>query len=188
MGGPQVTEMVQNPLAVSFPDFLRVFAEQLEPILLAQPGMLSIVTGVVVAQNGYHEPVAVSLAQWESLTAHEAFLASAAAAPFFATAKTLLAGPPTINHYELGEVAAGSLKSRFGRIIKAGKSRGTGNLSGLTSANTGTCVEIPDRIAVVLFGDDHRSIEEGNGSIKDISEAFTVEWHRHQSNESGSRL
>ncbi|KAH6688488.1 hypothetical protein F5X68DRAFT_231115 [Plectosphaerella plurivora] len=187
MAGPQITEMVQNPLAVSFPDFLRVFGEKMEPILLAQPGMLSIVTGVVVAPNGQHEPVAVSLTQWASLEAHDAFLKSPSAGPFFEVAKTLLTGPPTINHYKIGEVAPGSLRSRYSRIIKASALDGR-KLSDGATGNFGHCVERPEQMAMVLFGDALHSVEGASDIFEGVLEAFTVEWHIHHSNESVSRL
>ncbi|KAF3356376.1 hypothetical protein VdG1_03887 [Verticillium dahliae VDG1] len=120
MAAPPVTEMVQNPLGVPYPAFLRVFTEKMEPILLAQPGLISLITGLVVnpAADDQHPPTAVSLAQWRSLEAHEAFLQSPSAGPFFEAAKSLLRGPPTIHHYQLGSLSSSNLKSRYSRIEK----------------------------------------------------------------------
>jgi hypothetical protein len=44
----------------------------------------------------------VSLTQWSSLDAHQRFLESAEAGPFFQALTSLTAGPPTVAHYNFG--------------------------------------------------------------------------------------
>lgn len=186
MANSPVTELVQNPLRVSFPEFIQVFAEKMEPILLAQPGLLSVTTGVVIDSNGGHQQYAVSIAQWESLEAHEAFLKSPAAPRFFEAAKPLLAGPPTIHHYELGDLSSTSLRSRYSRIFKSSPPN-VANLGpiyerhvgvqGNEAANTGPCIEVQGQSALVLFGSEPDFVLIDNGEF--YGEWFTVLWHRN---------
>ncbi|CRK26651.1 hypothetical protein BN1708_014619 [Verticillium longisporum] len=197
MAAPPVTEMVQNPLGVSYQEFLRVFTEKMEPILLVQPGLVSVITGLVVnpAADDQHPPTAVSLAQWRSLEAHEAFLQSPSAGPFFEAAKSLLRGPPTIHHYQLGSLSSSNLESRYSRIEKTSEPHDSElqppyeaqvQAHGQDTAKIGACIEIPQQKAYISFGDGEESCI-GGPSVAGI-EAFTVAWDRYRVKALGSNL
>jgi len=47
-----VIELVEIPLAVSFEQFWSLFELELEPVLLAQPGLISVFTGMKI--DGLH--------------------------------------------------------------------------------------------------------------------------------------
>lgn len=103
-----VTELVEIPLAAPFDHFIERFIADFEPVLLAQSGIMSVWTGKAhYGASDTNKETAVSLTQWESLDAHEAFLASPAAGPFFEGMQPLTTGPPKVEHYQLGRLDAG---------------------------------------------------------------------------------
>ncbi|KAG6357226.1 hypothetical protein INS49_015104 [Diaporthe citri] len=176
--GP-VTELVRIPLAVSFEAFLSTFTSQLEPVLLAQDGILSILTGVIVTNDNLKQPHAVSITQWESMDAHGVFLDSPAAKPFFAAMEPLATGPPAIEHYNLGNLTPAALRSRFAHV-SIFDSRGSissqqkvlerhiSSRDGWErAAVAGSCVEVDGQSAVVLFSetDDFKTGEVGDGLV-----------------------
>ncbi|KAK7409172.1 hypothetical protein QQX98_008665 [Neonectria punicea] len=185
--GP-ITELVQIPLAISFTEFLDVFSKRLEPVLLAQPGLRSVMTGVTIPKNDGKKPFAVSLTQWDSLEAHEAFGNSQDAGPFFDTLKPLATGPPTIEHYYLGHLESAIGQSRYSQILKFSVGGGDAQEAvfkahvtshGKAAALQGHCVEVDGQTALVLF-DDGRGFTPAPKAWKsdDISSSFIVQWHR----------
>lgn len=187
--GP-VTELVRIPLAVPFETFLSTFTSQLEPVLLAQDGILSILTGVIVPNDDLKQPHAVSITQWESMDAHGVFLESPAAKPFFAAVEPLATGPPAIEHYYLGNLTPAALRSRFVHI-SIFDSRGSISSQRKVleqhvnspdgwkrAAVAGSCVEVNEQSAMMLFGetDDFKTAEAGDGLVT----AFVVRLERSQ--------
>lgn len=183
--GP-VTELVQIPVHIPVVDFLDIFAKTLEPILLAQPGLISILTGPTMEAKGEQEmhPFAVSLTQWESMDAHAAFLASASAGPFFSRLQSLVKGPPSVEHYYLGQLEMFAMKSRYACIIKSDSAAAQNRLAaysrqvqrhGDSSAMTGPCIEVPSTQALVLFGDEPQ-FEAIGGAEKAARSMYTVKW------------
>lgn len=193
--GP-VTELVRIPLAVPFEAFLSIFASQLEPILLAQDGILSILTGVLVPNDDFKQPHAVSITQWESMDAHSVFLESQAAKPFFANLEPLATGPPAIEHYYLGNLASAALQSRFAHI-SIFESRGSTSSRRTVlerhinspdgwrrAAVAGRCIEVSGQSAIVLFSerDSFKTGEVGDGLLT----SFVVRLERIQKKEMSS--
>lgn len=187
--GP-VTELVRIPLAVPFEEFISTFTSQLEPVLLAQNGILSILTGMIVPTDDMRQPHAVSITQWESMDAHGAFLESPAAKPFFATVEPLSTGPPTIEHYYLGNLTPAALRSRFAHV-SIFDSRGSISSHEkvlerhISSPNgwkraavAGSCLEVNEQSAMVLFSemDDFKIGEVGDG----LMTSFVVRLERSQ--------
>lgn len=176
--GP-VTELVRIPLAVPFEAFLSTFTSQLEPVLLAQDGISSILTGVMVSANELKQPHAVSITQWESMEAHGAFLESPAAKPFFAKLEPLATGPPAIEHYYLGRLTPAALRSRFAHVSifdsrgsishhRSVLERHINTPEGWKrAAVAGSCVEVDGQSAMVLFSerDDFTISEVGDGLL-----------------------
>lgn len=187
--GP-VTELVRIPLAVPFEGFLATFTSKLEPVLLAQNGILSILTGVIIPKDDLKQPHAVSITQWESMDAHSAFLESPAAKPFFAAVEPLATGPPAIEHYSLGSLNPAALRSRFahvsifdshGSILSQRKvlERHINSPDGqMRAAVAGNCIEVNRQSAMVLFGekDDFETSELGDGLVT----SFVVRLERSQ--------
>lgn len=191
LNGP-VTELVQIPIRVSVVEFLDIFARELEPVLLAQPGIISILTGPTTEAEGEKEthPFVVSLTQWVSMDAHAAFLAGPSAGPFFAKLESLTLGPPTVEHYRFGRLSPFARESRYARVVKLNPSTGQTGSSpanerqvqahnhGHTLAVTAPCVEIPSLEAFVLFGDEPRLGTEFDGAeaSRDIRSSYVVKW------------
>lgn len=187
--GP-VTELVRIPLAVPFEAFLATFTSKLEPVLLAQDGIISILTGVIVPKDDLRQPHAVSITQWESMDAHSAFLESPAAKPFFAAVEPLATGPPAIQHYYLGSLNAAALRSRFahvsifdsrGDIMSKRKVLGRHIDSPdrqTRAAVAGNCIEVNGQSAMVLFSerDDFKTGELDKGLVT----SFVVRLERSQ--------
>lgn len=185
-----VTELVRIPLAVPFDAFLSTFTSQLEPVLLDQDGILSILTGMIVPKDDLKQPHAVSITQWESMDAHSAFLESPAAKPFFAAVEPLATGPPVIEHYYLGNVTPAALRSHFAHV-SIFDSYGS-NLSQrkvlerhinspdgqMRAAVAGNCIEVNGQSAMVLFSarDDFNTGELGEGLVT----TFVVRLERSQ--------
>lgn len=157
-----VTELVRIPLAVPFDKFLSTFTSELEPVLLAQDGITSILTGEIVTPGSPDGDFAVSLTQWENMDAHAAFLASRAAKPFFETLKPLATGPPTIEHYCLGAFPLTALRSRFVHVTIHDPRDGTVQhrvLENPSEAHDGRrfeggCLEVQGQVVELLFSDD----------------------------------
>lgn len=187
--GP-VTELVRIPLAVPFDTFLSIFTSQLEPVLLAQNGIVSILTGVTVPNGDLKQPHAVSITQWESMDAHGAFLESPAAKPFFEALEPLAAGPPAIEHYYLGDLTPAALGSRFAQVSIL-DSRGSissqrevlerhiNSPDGWKrAAVAGSCVEVKGQSVMILFSerDDFKTGEVNDGLLT----SFVVRLERIQ--------
>ena len=181
-----VVELVENPLSVSFSEFMNVFTHELELILLSQPGIISITTGFIVPTTGDEPRIAVSLTQWESLAAHKAFLASPSAEPFFQKIQPLTTGPPTIQHFQLGRLERETLSSSHAYVVKSDEPSHeslqqafdrhvAAHGSGL--AVMGPCVEDEKRRAAVLFG-KHAEFENLS-SLHQMASCYTVSWQRH---------
>lgn len=185
-----VTELVQIPIGIAVVDFLDIFAKELEPILLAQPGIISILTGSTTQAEGEKEthPFVVSLTQWTSMDAHAAFLASPSAGPFFAKLESLTLGPPTVEHYHFGRLNAFARKSGYARIIKSSPSAARRpplthdqqvRMQGHELVVAGTCIETSSLNATVLFGNAPR-FDTTNAVVdnRDIRGVYTVKWER----------
>lgn len=187
--GP-VTELVRIPLAVPFETFLSTFTSQLEPVLLAQDGIISILTGVIVPNKDLKQPHAVSITQWESMDAHGDFLESQAAKPFFAALEPLATGPPAIEHYYLGDLNPAALRSRFAHVSifdsrgsissqqKALERHISSRDGWKRAAVAGSCVEVNEQSAMVLFSetDDFKTGEVGDG----LMTSFVVRLERSE--------
>lgn len=159
-----VTELVRIPLAVPFEYFLSTFASKLEPVLLAQPGIISILTGKIITPGGSPRNFAVSITQWENMDAHAAFLGSPAAKPFFETLEPLAKGPPIIEHYYLGTLPLTALRSAFVHVAIYNSRDGSRQprvldsqvetqKSGKRIRVEGSCLEVEGQNAQILFSD-----------------------------------
>lgn len=186
-----VTELVEIPLCVSFDDFLSTFIQQLEPVLLAQPGIISILTGTgsKMTTSGQKDEFAVSLTQWESMEVHGAFLQSPSAGPFFETLQHLTSGPPTINHYHLGPLPPSAFRSCYALFRKYSASDHNtqlqhsaerGETPGMGVSVAGDCLEIGSQRLSVLFSDvqDWRALGDTMGKLGDPASSFGVVWRR----------
>ncbi|KAH7133765.1 hypothetical protein EDB81DRAFT_887576 [Dactylonectria macrodidyma] len=186
--GP-ATELVQIPLGVPFSEFISVFGQHLEPVLLAQPGLLSVMTGVIVPTKEGEQPFAVSLTQWDSVESHAAFTNSPDAGPFFSRVQPLTTGPPIVEHYYLGAVDPSIQQSRYSLISKfSGQNSPVQEATheahvaahGKTAALAGKQAGDGTKSASVLFGDSP-VFEAAAGGVWNADESatsFTVQWHR----------
>lgn len=113
-----VTEVVEIPLDVPFAEFLQIFQLELLPVLLAEPGVLSVRTGKgpetskchfnssllqgvkIRASEDLTHAWAVSLTEWDSLASHAKFVQKETSVPFFERTAKISRGPPTVDHYK----------------------------------------------------------------------------------------
>ena len=181
-----ITELVQIPLRVPYKDFIDVFVPELEPILLSQPGLISVMTGHIIGAQMTDDDgnYAVSLTQWESMEAHSAFLASPSAGPFFQRLQPLITGPPNVEHYRWGRFKLSALASRYVHVRKSsGRDDSLAELKAMSERHTvvngqeavaiGSCMEADSQIGLVLFANlplfntvaDARTSEHGTGSF-----------------------
>ncbi|EGR50412.1 uncharacterized protein TRIREDRAFT_105524 [Trichoderma reesei QM6a] len=112
-----VAELVYTSLSVPPERYKDVYRTTLEPILLAQPGLISAMGGIIT--TGTESATAISLVVWESVDAHVAFISGPAAFPFFEASKPLMSGPPAVEHYRIGGLQTRAVQSRFSRLLKA---------------------------------------------------------------------
>ncbi|KAH7137404.1 hypothetical protein B0J13DRAFT_625177 [Dactylonectria estremocensis] len=185
--GP-ATELVQIPLGVPFSEFISEFGQHLEPVLLAQPGLLSVMTGVTIPTKDGEQAFAVSLTQWDSVESHAAFTNSPDAGPFFARVQPLTTGPPTVEHYYLGAVDPSIQQSRYSLVLKFAvqddqvhRAAHQAHVAahGSVAALTGKHAQNESQSASVLFGDS--PVFEAAGGVWNSdgsATSFTVQWHR----------
>ncbi|PVH76616.1 hypothetical protein DL98DRAFT_592068 [Cadophora sp. DSE1049] len=148
-----VTEVVEIPLDVPFPEFLPIFQLELLPVLLAEPGVLSVRTGerskelqtahqligaqgvkIRASEDSIHAS-AVSLTEWDSLESHAKFVKKESSAHFFERTAKISRGPPTVDHYQFDSLNSpgGSECTRvvFENYVSGGKSAASLDNEGL---------------------------------------------------------
>ncbi|KAH7051152.1 hypothetical protein B0J12DRAFT_78772 [Macrophomina phaseolina] len=186
MASGVVAELVEIPLAVPFDEFLRRHNSAFLPVLLKQPGIISVKTGEKL--NDSSEPSAVSFTLWRSLEDHERFTNSPAAGPFFEKLAPFTTGPPTIGHYRFSVNAEAHARLPFTDFRKyKAKVPGASDRGALAAwsverggHNTvAACLEDRALITAALFGESIESVRRrkvGTPDIVDLLGSFTVQW------------
>ncbi|UKZ79181.1 hypothetical protein TrVFT333_006931 [Trichoderma virens FT-333] len=114
-----VGELVYTSLSVPPQQYQEVYRNTLQPILLAQPGLLLALGGVVTAGTDNQSATVVSLVNWESVDAHMAFISGPAAIPFFGASKPLISAMPSVEHYGISVLKTPAVESRHTLLLKA---------------------------------------------------------------------
>ncbi|KAL7819107.1 hypothetical protein V8C26DRAFT_427919 [Trichoderma gracile] len=181
-----VAELVYTSLSVPPEQYKDVYRTTLEPILLAQPGLISAMGGGIT--TGTESATVISLVIWESVDAHVAFISGPAAFPFFEASKPLMSGPPAFEHYKIGGLQTRAVQSQFSRLLKASNDKGKGQLATMLEKHVATegagmavisdCVEDASLRTLILFYNADKFEATVEGLDRDTSiESLTIEWY-----------
>jgi len=142
---------------------------------------------------------AVSITQWESMEAHERFVKSASAGPFFEKQKPLTGGPPTISHYAPAFPPREASRSGVTRLEKFKTSQTQRDVAELRNTlqhisspdyhAVGRCLEDPDQAILITFGGPSpvHVAPEQRGLLHTI-ETFQVRWYSKQTSRLAAAL
>ncbi|KAK4059065.1 hypothetical protein Trihar35433_11235 [Trichoderma harzianum] len=183
-----VGELVYTSLSVPHEQYQDVYRSTLEPILLARPGLILAMAGVVTTSTDQQSPNVVSLVNWESVDAHVAFIAGPAAKPFFEASMPLMSAAPTVEHYGINVLRTPAVESRYTSLLKATNEKDRELLAkihekhvaieGTDMAAISDCVEDASLRTLILFSNSDKfeaaaDVTSGGTSIK----SFTIEWY-----------
>ncbi|KAL7787247.1 hypothetical protein V8C43DRAFT_324043 [Trichoderma afarasin] len=183
-----VGELVYTSLSVPPKQYQDVYRNTLEPILLARPGLILAMAGVVTASTDQKSPSVVSLVNWECVDAHVAFIAGPAAKPFFEASMPLMSAAPIVEHYGISVLRTPAVESRYTRLLKATNDSDRELLARIYEKHVATegtdmaaisdCVEDASLKTLILFSNSDKfeataDVSNGGTSIK----SFTIEWY-----------
>ncbi|KAH0525830.1 hypothetical protein TsFJ059_009243 [Trichoderma semiorbis] len=183
-----VGELVYTSLSVPPEQYQDVYRSTLEPILLARPGLILAMAGIVTASTDQQTPSVVSLVNWESVDAHVAFIAGPAAKPFFEASVPLMSAAPTVEHYGISVLSTPAVESPYTHLLKATNESDRELLvtirekhvatEGADMAAISDCVEDASLKTLILFSNSDKfeataDVSNGSTSIK----SFTIEWY-----------
>ncbi|KAL7958519.1 hypothetical protein V8C34DRAFT_323929 [Trichoderma compactum] len=183
-----VGELVYTSLSAPPERYQDVYRSTLEPILLARPGLILAMAGVVTASTDQPSATVVSLVNWESVDAHVAFIAGPAAKPFFEASMPLMSAAPTVEHYGISVLRTLAVESRHARLLKASNDSDRELLAKIHEKHVATegadmaaisdCVEDASLKTLILFSNSDKfdavaDVSSGGTSIK----SFTIEWY-----------
>ncbi|KAL7905370.1 hypothetical protein GGI35DRAFT_460552 [Trichoderma velutinum] len=183
-----VGELVYTSLSVPPKQYQDVYRSVLEPILMARPGLILAMAGVVTASTDQPSATVVSLVNWESVDAHMAFIAGPAAKPFFEASMPLMSAAPTVEHYGISVLQSPAVESRYTRLLKATNESDKELLAKIYEQHVATegadmaaisdCAEDASLRTLILFSNSDKfeaaaDVSNGGTSLK----SFTVEWY-----------
>ncbi|KAL7935565.1 hypothetical protein V8C35DRAFT_297683 [Trichoderma chlorosporum] len=183
-----VAELVYTSIAVSPQQYQHVYRSTMQPILLAQPGLILAMGGVITASTDNQSAAVVSLVNWESADAHVAFIAGPAAVPFFEASGPLMSGMPFIEHYGISVLQTPAVESLYTRLLKATNDSDKELLAkihdkhtaaeGADMAAVSDCVEDASLRTLILFSNSDKfeaAADVLNGSTK--IQSISIEWY-----------
>jgi heme-degrading monooxygenase HmoA len=176
-----VAELVQTRISISAQQYKDVYNKFLRPILLAQPGMILAMAGVIALENGQAETqqdgsaTVLSLVIWKNVDAHIAFVSGEAAIPFFEAATPTMAAPPSVEHYDIDGLKASSANDK-GLLAKLHERHAA--TEGPETAVISECVEDTSKKTLILFSNSDNfeaaaDLTSGNTNI----ESYKVTWY-----------
>lgn len=185
-------ELVYTSINVSSQQYKDVYGSTLQPILLAQPGLVLDMAGVITTDTDQQETQesdkVISLVIWKSVDAHMAFIAGPAAIPFFEASKPLMSTAPLVEHYETSVLQPPAVESRYTRLLKAYNDNDKELLAkihekhaateGAEMAASSDSVEDASQRTLILFSNSNKfeaaaDASNGNTTIK----STTIEWY-----------
>ncbi|KAL7791853.1 hypothetical protein V8C37DRAFT_381550 [Trichoderma ceciliae] len=188
-----VAELVETSISIPSQQYKDVYNKSMQPILLAQPGIVLAMAGVIIAGTDQVETqedsaTVISLVIWENVEAHIAFVTGDAAIPFFEASKPLMSAPPSIEHYEIGGLQSPAFESRYAHVMKASSANDKELLAKIHekhAAAQGTgmtvlseCVEDASQRTLILFSnsDEFEAAADAAGGDANIR-SYTVMWY-----------
>lgn len=189
-----VGELVQTRISVSPDQYKDVYNNQMHPILMAQPGMIATMAGVITSENSQDSTqkedgaTVLSLVIWKNVDSHIAFVSGPAAGPFFEASMPLMRAPPSVEHYEVEGLQLSAFNSHYAQILKASSANNKELLAnvlkrhvtaeGTDMALFSDCSEDMAKKALVLFSNSGQF--EAAGSVVDEGtgiEQYNIEWY-----------
>ncbi|KAM0264917.1 hypothetical protein ACHAQJ_000433 [Trichoderma viride] len=192
--GKVVAELVQTRISISPQQYQDIYNKFLQPILLAQPGMVLAMAGVVTPENGQEETredgsaSVLSLVIWENVDAHVAFVTGEAAVPFFEASTPAMIEPPSVEHYEIDGLQPPAFESHYAHILKASSANDKGLLAklydkhaaaeGADMAVLSDCVEDTSKKTLILFSNSDNFEAAAVDGSTDIKSYKTIWYSR----------
>lgn len=192
-----VAELVQTCISVSLNQYKDVYNKQIHPILMAQPGMIAAMAGVITSVSGQDSTqkedgaTVLSLVIWENVHSHIDFVTGPAAGPFFDAALPLMRETPSVEHYEVDGLQPAAFNSIYAQILKASSAsdkeflasifKRHATIEGSEMALFSDCTEDSSKKALILFGNSEQF--EAAGDIMDRGtriERYNIEWHSRE--------
>lgn len=189
-----VAELVQTCISVSPDQYKDVYNKQMHPILMAQPGMIATMAGVITSESGQDSTqkedsaTVLSLVIWKDVDSHIAFVTGLAAGPFFEAALPLMRATPSVEHYEVNGLQPSAFNSSYAQILKASSASNKellanafkrhATIEGAEMALFSDCTEDLSKTALILFGNCEQF--EAVGDIMDKGariEQYNIEWY-----------
>lgn len=189
-----VTELVQTRISVSPDQYKDVYNKQMHPILMAQPGMIATMAGLITAENGQDSTnqadgaTVLSLVIWKNVDSHIGFVTGPAAGPFFQASMPLMREPPSVEHYEVDGLGLSAFQSHYAQVLKASSANSQELLAGVFKTHVTTegegmallsdCTEDTSKKTLVLFGDSDQFEATGGVMDKGVEiEQYNIEWY-----------
>lgn len=196
-----VAELVQTRISVSIDQYKDVYINQMHPIVMAQPGMIATMAGVIASENGQDSTqkeggaTVLSLVIWKDMESHVSFITGPAAGPFFGVSGPLMREPPSVEHYKVDGLQSSAINSHYAQILKASSADNKELLANVLKTHTATqgeemslfsdCKEDTTKKTLVLFSNSNQF--EAAGSITDKgteTEQYNIEWYARGTNSS----
>jgi hypothetical protein len=192
--GKVVAELVQTRIRVSPAEYQDVYHKQMHPILMAQPGMIATMAGVVTSENEQdstqHEKGAtvLSLVIWKDVDSHVAFVTGPAAGPFFEASMPLMREPPSVEHYEVDGLYPSAFNSLCAQVLKASSANDKELLANVYKRHAAAegedmtlfsdCTEDTSKKALVLFSNSDQIEAVGGVADKGTGiEKYDIKWY-----------
>lgn len=189
-----VAELVQTPIKVTPEQYKDVYNKRMHPILMAQPGMIATMAGVIISENGQDSKkqadgaTVLSLVIWKNVDSHVGFVTGPAAGPFFAASMPLMREPPSVEHYDVDGLQPSAFNSHFAQVLKASSATNKELLASVFKRHATTegaemalfsdCTEDTSKKVLVLFSDSDQFeatcgvVDKGAGI-----EHYKIEWY-----------
>ncbi|KAL6890883.1 hypothetical protein GGI43DRAFT_415043 [Trichoderma evansii] len=196
-----VAVLVQTRISVSVDQYKDVYNKQMHPIVMAQPGMIATMAGVITSENGQDPQqteggaTVLSLVIWKDMESHVAFITGPAAGPFFGALMPLMREPPSVEHYGVDGLQSSAFSSHYAQILKASSADNKQLLANVLKTHTTTegedkalfsdCKEDTSKKALVLFSNSDKFEAAGGSVNKGMGiEQCNIEWYARGTNSS----
>jgi hypothetical protein len=189
-----VAELVQTRISVSPDQYKDVYNKQMHPILMAQPGMIATMAGVITSENDQDSTkqadgaTVLSLVIWKNVDSHISFVTGPAAGPFFQASMPLMREPPSVEHYEVDGLQSSAFHSHYAQVLKASSANSKEILASVFQRHVtaegenkvlfSDCTEDMSKKVLVLFSDSDQF--EATGDVLDKGtgiEKYGIKWY-----------
>lgn len=189
-----VAELVQTCISVSPEQYKDVYNKRMHPILMAQPGMIATMAGVITSESSQDATkqadgaTVLSLVIWKNVDSHIGFVTGPAAGPFFEASMPLMREPPSVEHYEVDGLQPSAFHSHYAQILKASSANSKELLASVFQRHVinegenkvllSDCSEDTSKKALVLFSDSDQFEATSDVLDKETGiEKYDVKWY-----------